>query len=702
MNFRHHKITGFLTLTLIALTAFIQCSGDPSPQKIQLAARDVQSEETEAAAESVEGQSEFGLQNPEQEQPTILVLPFETDVNSDMEWVHSVFTDMIGYLISQYHDLQTYPVSSLQKITNRYQPSDNEELLSIVLQNEPINYYMSGSLTQDSGGFLLNYTVHDGNSKATVLDLERPAETINDVVQVLNEMVVDVHGRLVEYPDMEKTPYRTTFRALDYYIRGDIAMRELDIKTAISMYTACLDEDRSFGKAYVTILSLYFQHYTDVFPTVAEPYLMSAFQFNEDLSETERILLAAYNNFYFKKYEEALSNFSLLISKFSSSPEGYIGEAIIYLTLNQPDAALAVLESNEDLFSLNIPFLRTKHKVYNKLGDYDRALTEVKEYQELTGSCIVSLTDEAVLHYNWGRSNGALAVLDEALIRDPEYYEALILSGEIYFNQLRFQESIDVFSRSLYSLSDEKRSQARELYEYLFISYVYSGQFNAAKNIAENLIEKGYRSSNFKNTLQVASYLTLLDLSLGKESNLIHAMSSLMGIQLPDFQTARVLALISAKADNKGYESLFQKFAATIEHVNRVQYQVLTELSSGYKSFYNGDYSSALNSLRKVIEYEYNPVVSYHIAQSLHETGDIDKAGKEIQLFYKNLILEDFENAFILPQFYFLQAEMLEKSEDRISALRIYRKIVSMWGDADTELEQLQIVNEKILRLISN
>ena len=197
-------------------------------------------------------------------------------------------------------------------------------------------------------------------------------------------------------------------------------------------------------------------------------------------------------------------------------------------------------------------------------------------------------------------------------------------------------------------------------------------------------------------------YLFLLKQDLSNDSGLVHAINSLLEIQLPDFQQARLLALTAVKSRDDKFLKLNAKVLEKIDDMNKLQFQNLQELKLGYKAWYEGEYKEAAASLEQVLRYEYNSIVSFHLCKAYIELGDVKKAENEIAKFYNNLVLEDFESAYVLPKFYIIQAELLEKQGEYDKALKIYSNIKNMWESADSQLPQLLLIRERIAALNFN
>jgi len=695
---KRYKLYLFVCMTLII--AF-SCSEEERPEKILLVNKSEEVEEQSIETQDVIA-AEISFTTIDQKKPAILILPFTTQVNNDFSWIEKSITNIQCYILSQYKDLYVYPQIKMKKFVASSGEEITDEILNKILQNELISHYVRCSLNQRNNIFTLHYAVYDSQSHVSLFDEYLTANSIDGIAENLNLTAEKIHDILINIPDSDFSPINTPFRALHLFVQGEEASQLLDIETARTMYSESLNEDPTFAKVYVNYISLYFQNFTDMFHTLTEPLFHNAYRYIEKLSEKEKIQLSAYKNFYFKKYKESLSNFETLAQKYPNSPKGIIGIIRLFLTLNIPEQAVEALSEQRDVFSDNIPLLRIKHEVYNRLGKFNISLNTIKEYQNLTNNSIYSLLDEAQLLYTWGREIDALSVLEKILSIDPNNFTAILLSGEIYFDHMIFQKSIESYQQAISSLPTEQLDQSRDLYEQLFLSYVYSGQFSVATSIADLLINREYGSRNFKSTLQLTTYLSLLNQALEKESNLSHAISSLLEIQIPDFQLSRLLTLISAKSNQENYQRVFNQAAQKIRRINNYQFQLLQNLNRGYKDWYNGNYDIAINNLITVLNYEYNAIISYHLCKAYIELGQLKNAENEIQRFFTHLIIEDFEHAYVLPFFYIAQAELFEKKGDTAAAGQLYSNLNTMWNFADDQLSTYKLVKNKLSSLSLN
>jgi len=703
MRNSHKKNLIFMVFCIMLSAGFIVCAGDQRPSKIQLASQQEQDRDLLEEAMNPE-MAEYMMREFTQgdSKPVFLVLPIDADLSGAYGWAESSVTDIANYLLSQYNDLRVFPKSKLQAIMDDVESGTNEDLISVLLQKDMVNYYVISELSGRESSLTFHYTLYDAKSNASLLDVTEEGDTVDGMVNQLNTMTSMIHDKIIKNSENEFTPLQSSYRALHYFVLGEEAAKRLNFRNALSMYIECLNEDPAFAKAYLHTITLYFQYFSDLFHSSVEPFIENAYRYSQELSEHDRMLLAAYNNYYFNKKDEALSVFSSLITYYPDSPIGYIGSIKVLLSMHEPERAVEIVNDHKEYFSDNIAMLRVGQEALNELGNFEKALETIRKYQALTDNSVVSMIDEAELLYSWGRIKESVDILEHVLSIDQENFTTLILIGRIYFNRLNFQRCINVLNRAITVIPPERRRQAPILYERLFLSNVYAGRFRAAQSIAEKLVNMGYMNSNLKSTLRMTLYLFLLKQDLSNDSGLVHAINSLLEIQLPDFQQARLLALTAVKSRDDKFLKLNAKVLEKIDDMNILQFQNLQELKLGYKAWYAGEYKEAAASLEKVLRYEYNSIVSFHLCKAYIELGDVKKAENEIAKFYNNLVLDDFESAYVLPQFYIIQAELLEKLGEYDKALKIYSNLLNMWDSADSQLPQLILIRERISALNFN
>ncbi|MFC1555558.1 tetratricopeptide repeat protein [candidate division KSB1 bacterium] len=636
------------------------------------------------------------------EAPVLLVLPFEFNLADNHSWIAEDLPEIVEYLVSRSAYIEVLNAEKLNSVSKNQ--TSIEELISNLANEEIIDYCFQGNLNSENGFFRLHYTIYDANTRAIFFEKEHLSDNINDLVPLLNSVSDETVSQITYVKDSLNTSIQTSFRALQYFIRGELSAETLDFQNALHMYSESIKDDPYFVKVYIRTLSLYFLNMTDVFPTLAEPFLRRAFADYEKLDDIDRILLSAYDNFYYKKYEESLSNFLSLTIRYPYFTDGYIGILKILTLLKQEqalEAALINFAGKNERFVEKIPYMKAMYEAYSELGFFQKAIDTVKKYQDRTQNSLISILDEANLLHTWGRSFDALNLYNVVLQREPYDFIALTKSAEIYYRRMDFKRSAQAFAIASANIPPEYQFRERDLNEYLFLAYIYSGQYYAAINIAERLISQGFRDSNYKNTLQIACRLTLLEQEFGKESQIIHAILSLLKLQLPDYQSAYLLALISSRSDNAVYETAFNKELESFKQLNKFQYDVLKKISTGFIAHKNGAFKEAVQSFESAQLYEYNPVIAYYISSAYYSMGNMDKANDEIEKFYANLVLNDFENAFILPYFYIIQADILESEGKTVIASEIIRNFLAMWQRGDEGLKALGNARAKLLKLNS-
>jgi putative PEP-CTERM system TPR-repeat lipoprotein len=125
-----------------------------------------------------------------------------------------------------------------------------------------------------------------------------------------------------------------------------------------------------------------------------------------------------------------------------------------------------------------------KTLAYISIGDKGKAEETIAQASEVSSGSVYSQLGEAYLMAGSTGANGALSLVDNILIKTPEFSEALILKGQLHFSQGNYKNAIDTFNEYHRLLPNNVRIRL-----FLANSYVRNEQYSEADKHLNFLLE---------------------------------------------------------------------------------------------------------------------------------------------------------------------------------------------------------------------
>ncbi len=682
-----HFIIVFFLLSIQVFS--ISCSDLPEERKIRIYSSDSGEEE----AGEIESFLITGLP-PQAGGTSVLVLPF-TDITPGAEGkLSGSAAEVITFLMRQYPDLNVYYMEELFPSSDLPDGVVTETMLTRILDRDILDYYIEGNVTETGNEYTLSYTIVDAKSQATTKE-EEIVKNRDQVVELINEAGSGMYSALIPDSEEEFTPINTSLSAFSNFVKGIRAEEAFDILTAMGYYIESLVEDNSFGKVYGRIISLYFKNEEFFEDVDIEFFLREASNYRDQMNDSEKLTFSAYHSLHFGKFDESLSLFRSLTEMSGNDPEGYIGLMKVYLELGQPEQALETASTYTNNSISDVYLLKLQSRAYSMIGRFDEALNLIDTYVEMDSMNIIPLMEKSRLLFNWGRETEAVEVLDVALKIDSSAVKPRLLLSSIYISSMDFKKNINNLSSYIENTQLIEPEKLLEVMLNLFISYTYTGQYNNAINIGDDLIRIGSGDRSQEYPLWLSTYVAFLQCELGQNDKLFDILEPYIR---DSFKDPTIFTLLSIMTLNSSSEVLISEFNDLYDSfIGRERRAGLyRNIRSGFENYKQGNFSQAVIDLKKVQEYEYNPLVGYYIFLSLIEQNDLKGSETEIDNFYNNLALEKFETSIALPRFYHAQALLFEKKGMTDKSSNVYRNLSDLWELSDDEMQFKQQIMNKL------
>ncbi|MCP4723927.1 MAG: tetratricopeptide repeat protein [bacterium] len=688
-----YNITGICKYLLVLNLLFcfsLGCSDLPEDRKIRVYSTEI----PEEVIPEVESFLITGL--PQQRRgPSVLVLPF-TDVTPDAEGkLSGSAAEIITFLMRQHPNLNVYYMEELFPLQDLSDGMVTETALARILERDLLDYYIEGTVTEQITEFTINYSIIDAKSQATTKE-EEITKSREELVGIINEAGSGIYNTLLSESENEFIPINTNFTAYGNFVKGIRAEESYDILTAMGYYIECLVDDNSFGKVYDRIISLYFKNEEFFEQVDIQFFLREASNYRDQLNDNEKLTLSAYSNFYYGKYDEAISTFRSLVDLDDNDPEGYIGLVKVYLELSQPENALETASTYPNTPVRDVYLLKLQSRAYSMIDKFDEALELIDSYIDIDSMNTIPLMEKSRLLYNWGREAEAVEVISRAINIDSSAIKPRLLLSSIFINSMEFHKNIDNLNTYIAQTELMEPEKMLEIMLNLFISYSYTGQYNLAIRIGNELMRIGASDRSLEYPLWLSAYIAYLHHELGHNEDIYATIEPYLEDNFRDPSVFTMLSIMSIDSGSDQLTGVLDGLYENFINRDRRRSDLFKSIKTGFDYCKNRNFSQAIIELNKIQEYEYNPLVGYYICMAYIELNDLSGCENEINSFYSNLALEKFETSIALPRFYHAQALLLEKKGMNESSSNIYSNLKNLWNLSDDEMNFKQQILNKI------
>lgn len=362
--------------------------------------------------------------------------------------------------------------------------------------------YILGTVITEADHYLLRTEVHAADGKLLSSN-QIPAST--DGFPLAASLATSLMAGDLGIPstdgDTQGEQEATTTRSAEaahYYQQGVVRAKNFDTRHAIELLQKAIALDPKFAMAYARIGYTY--AVVDFAPEKGVPYLQKASSLSANLSEQQRLYIAAWKATAEGKYAEATTLYSSLTQRFPKDTEAYIQLAKLQRSREQIDDAIATLQRGLN-FSPNVS------AIYNVLSvmqlaahQYAAAVETAQQNLQLVPKEANAHDTMGMVYQQTGKVYQAMAEYSAALSLDPEFEPALVHMGDADFLIGLNEDAIVQYHRYIQAAhTDEARAVG---YGNIATVYRRMGDLDRATEAAA--LEQHYNPKAIWNTLVIA------------------------------------------------------------------------------------------------------------------------------------------------------------------------------------------------------
>jgi eukaryotic-like serine/threonine-protein kinase len=591
---------------------------------------------------------------------TVAVMYFDNQSgSSDLDWLREGLADMIITDLSRSDKLSLLSRQQLHLLLERIGHNENEKIrldesLDVARRSQA-RIVVLGSFARLGEQIRIDVQLHDAQDgqllAAERLVVDQPGQILTQV-DLLSLKLASHLGATPAGPEagIGLTSVMTdNLQAYRYYSLAVEKAQALHNEEAIALLEKAVAIDSQFAMAYGRIGYAY--AVTGYDAERAKPPLERAFQLSNRLTEKDRLYINAWYSIANLDYPGATVQLRKIITQYPMEVEAYPSLSYLLRGEGQHEEAVGVLKQSLVIDPEARDVYNALGLIYLDLHRYDEALAAHQRYVQLAPTEPNAYDSLGMSYQCAGRYAEALTAYGQALALRPDNYVASIHLGNAYVQLGRYQAALAQFRRLIQIAPDDfVRSRA-----YGAIAETYLRKGNLKQAAAAAGMELRSEKHNVWNSLVVA-------LEQGKNV----AAGKLRGRVFEWPYTARG-----------------QSFPARLTHYRR-----------GYLALKNGRAAEAIETFKEAL---HRPPVIWMIdpledclANAFLELDRLDEAISEYER-----ILRLNQN---YPLAHYHLAQAYERKGNQEQALAAYERFLQTWKDADADLPEVIIAQQRLAR----
>ena len=563
-----------------------------------------------------------------------------------------------------------------------------------IAQNRHMDYFVSGSFTEDNEVFTVNMSLYE--TKRMKLLGER-SFTGKDIFKLIDEMSVQLkHDLEIPAYHIEETEDKPvsgmltdSLSAFRLYATGHYLLEiEDDYEKAEDYLEKAVEEDPTFAYAWFELMSVYFPSQKS---KEAEDAIRAAMQHDYKLPEKDKFEVKYIYYFIFKQDPEMILTLAKRrVELFPYDIEGHDWLADAYKMKNQLDEALSEYELILELDPEQYEYFREIAGIYEDKGEFDKALEYHKRYADKFPDDPKSFTAAGALYKALGDFEQAKAFYKKALLIEAENIRVLITLADIESSLGNFDQAQEQYQSALeVCKTPEQRVRALDSLSYY---YLMRGQTNKALDYRRQSQDEGAKYQPPMVIKMNNANLIDIYIDAGKTDLALKIIKDLEGMLDPFLEKLLPLAYMEIylemeDADNA--EKTLEGIETLIKSWGGESFSSFFFLSQGRINEIRGEYEQAILDFQKTIELDPQETKAREgIGRCQRKLKEYEKAEKLLQ----DALKIEPSNPKVNYEIALVYWDLGKKEK----ALEHLNKALYVWEDADLDYKPAKKARDKL------
>jgi serine/threonine protein kinase/Flp pilus assembly protein TadD len=652
------------------------------------------------------------------DKPSLAVMHFENNTgDTSMEHWRKALSDLLIADLGQSLFIQVLSPERLynvmQELNLLQSQSYSSRDLEQVADRAGVKYILVGKMTQAGETIRINTTLQEASSGEIIGQEQVEGDGENALFAMVDELTTGIKTDLKLSSDKiaadvdAKVENITTSspEAHRYYQEGLAFHNQGDYSKSIPLMELAVAIDPSFAMAY-RAMSMAYSNLG--YQAEADRRLQRAFELSDHVSDRERYYIQAdYYRRNEETYDKAIEAYLKLLELY---PDDHIGNnnlGITYNALEEEDKAIHYYKINVDNRDPSYHSYSNLASSYTNKGMLDEAREVCELFLNNVGDHAGIRGKLANVYLLEGKPELALAEAENAIIANPNSYDAFIIKGAVHFLQ---GDLVKTESEFLKLLDVEQPVAHYIAHNSLFGLNLARGRFTEAENqlrqvldLSEVMEEKSWET-NARIQLTFLNLMTeRLDEALAEsERSRQSALDSGMALHQREALYTKGLVQVYRNEMAPAKETVAELRKLIAEGLNQKSTRYVHHLT-GLILAAEGQTQAALGEFRSALELmpykdSLRQLVLFGMASTQYEAGEVNESLKTYERLLE-LPLSRLENGYTYALSLYHQGRILQEMGKTSAAREKYQLFLEGWKEADIATPEMQAARRALSSL---
>ena len=623
---------------------------------------------------------------------------------SQSKYLRVLTEDKLFNILSQLNQLETreYPLEVLQQVAEKGK----------------VGYILLGSYSRAGEFFRINIKIQEAKTGELIASEMVEAWGEAGVFAMVDELSrrIKANFELTEEQlacDIDKEVGKITTsspEAYKYYCEGRKFQAKGDCRQAIKLMDRAVAIDPKFAIAYISIASNY---YNLGYEPEYKKYIQKGLSLVDRVSERERYLIQG--NVFFqseKTWEKAIEAYKKLLQLYPDDLIGNNNLGALYLELEQFDKAIERYEICINNYESYIPY-NNLALIYMAMGLYNKAREALENYLSNFSDNAAAYRCLASNNICQAKYDIAMVEADKAILLNPDYFENLMVKGDIYHLRGDLIEAEKEYQKLLKSKEPIAHLEGLRKLGHL---YLLQGAFDKSESQFKKGIKEAKKLGGEQWVLIFRSFLAYLYLKSGHPDEAMQECNRMWNSSVEReelfFQKLALyfkgLSYIELNLMDKATETAKELRKLIEEGLDRKKINHYYHLI-GMMELKRSNFPQAIEYFEKAISLlpsQYTDVDCHafligSLAKAYYQLGDLERAREEyeniVSLTMGRLIYGD-----IYAKSYYMLGKIYQQKDWKGKAIENYERFLDLCKDSAPPIPELMDAKKQLEALKSS
>lgn len=490
---------------------------------------------------------------------------------------------------------------------------------------------------------------------------------------------------VAEYTTHSPDAYRHFLNGVEYKTRFYTV-------EAIKEFKKALEYDSTMAMAYYYLAEL-----------EDREFINKALKFSENASRRERGHIEASYALISENLTEAIALLERLTVDYPDDAYAYWRLGQTYRRQGQTDLAISYYEKA----IAADPYYRDAYNslayAYDDIDDLEKSILAINKYIDIAPGEANPYDTRGDLLARHGELDKAIESYETALRINPEYYASLEKLGLQYLYRQAYDRADSCFRVLSERGSYVTRMHARFM---LVATHLRQGKFACALSIIDSLIVADMEDHDSTNAAYHLSLKSRILVETGQFADAVVCARQSETVLPADSQSLKLsyqFGIVQTLAESGDIEAAKSEIEMLRKRLEEAEMPMTSYwFARGVIEFFDANFNRAIEAFRADSQSVFGFLTPYMLARAYFENGQYDLAAEKFEFLLNDYGIERLKYAIPNVKIHYYLGRTFEESRWYKKAIEQYEAFLSLWKDADTQLDIITDAQERLIRLKQN